>query len=601
MAYMPHYGDSNMAKIKTTPIHVLKFFWPSIWINQPAILKIKIILFIFATILTTVILVSVPIALKYAVAALETHEGKFGLSAINLVVLYGVMWMMTKIIARLRQQAAYQMMADIISKVCTDVFAHLQRLSMRFHYQRKSGKILNTISRTRFAVDTFADSLFQEIIPITLQVILASIILATLVGIKYGLVLIGMLLLYFMATRYTVQSIVICRQAQNEADGAANAYIVDSLLNAETVKYFDMAEYEYFQTEQLLREKEVADEASLMADAKIDLIQNAIIGIAMILLTLMSGLEVMHHTMKVSAFVMINGYVLMFIMPLSLLGYFYRQCKLSLTHLESAIELLQEPIDMQDSPQAQPLNFHHGEIVFDHVSFGFNSKRIILKDVTFNVPAGSTAAIVGESGSGKSTISKLLYRLFDVDSGAISIDGQNLKDVTHDSFCHILGIVPQDTVMFNDTLYNNICYANAKISDETLHQILSLAQLTTFIENLPDKLNTVVGERGLKLSGGERQRVAIARMLVRRPKIMILDEATSALDLKTEKEIQDCLIQISQKVTTIIIAHRLSTIQHADNIIVLDDGIIAEQGTHDDLIARQGIYYKLHTKQQHKL
>lgn len=578
-------------------INVFKFLWPYIWSNQTAKQKYKFIIFSLSTILTTIFMVSVPITLKYAISALETDKKLFGLVPIIIVITYSLMWMLTKIIDRLRHQASFPIIANIIRQLCLDLFAHLQKLPLRFHHDRKSGKVFNTISRTRYAIAYVTGALSQMVIPIILHIFLASVILTYYFGIQYGIVLILMLFFYGIVTVTTSENIIKCRQVQNENDGEANAYIVDSILNAETVKYFETAEYEINQALLMLKKKETADVAGLMADAKIHLLQNTIIGLAVMILTIMSGLDVFRHNLQVSEFVMINGFVLMFMQPLSELGYFYRQAKQNLTQLESAIELFQQPIEIKDNFNSKPLELKHGEIKFKQVIFGYNEHRTILNNLSFTVSAGTTTAIVGESGSGKSTISRLLFRLYDIESGSISIDGQDIKNITRSSLCQSIGIVPQDTVLFNDTLFNNICYANYSVSDRELDEILQSAKLDELVNHLPNKLNTIIGERGLKLSGGERQRVSIARMLARKPKIMVFDEATSALDLNTEKEIQQCLNNIAKNNTTIIIAHRLSTIRHADNIIVLENGNIVEQGTHEALLTKNGAYSKLLSKQ----
>ncbi len=579
-------------------INVFKFLWSYIWTNQTAKQKCKFIIFGLSTILTTIVMVSVPVLLKYAITVLETDQKLFGLTPIVIVVIYALMWMSTKIIDRLRHQASFPMIANIIHKLCLDLFAHLQKLPLRFHHDRKSGKVFNTISRTRYAIAYFTGALSQVVIPLMLHIILASMVLTYFFGIQYGIVLILMLFFYSTVTITTSENIIKCRQNQNKCDGEANAYIVDSILNAETVKYFETSEYEINQALVMLKKKEVADVAGLMADAKIHLLQNTVIGLAVIILTIMSGFDVFHQKLHLSDFVMVNGFILMFMQPLSELGYFYRQAKQSFAQLESAIDLFQQPIEIQDSFHAKPLEFKKGEIKFEKVTFGYNENRIILKDLSFTVPAGTTTAIVGESGSGKSTISRLLFRLYDIENGSISIDNQDIKNITRLSLCQTIGIVPQDTVLFNDTLLNNICYANHTVSNQELTNILQSAKLDAFVNQLPNKLNTIIGERGLKLSGGERQRVSIARMLARKPNIMVFDEATSALDLNTEKEIQQCLDNIAKYNTTIIIAHRLSTIRYADNIIVLDNGKIVEQGTHEELIIKNGAYNKLLSKQE---
>lgn len=590
-----------MAKNSLTTLNIFNFLWPYIWTNQERKQKLKFILFILATIITTLLIVGVPVILKYSILALDTKKAVFGIEPIIIVIAYGCAWTITKIIDRLRHQSAFPMIANIIHKLYLDLFSHLQKLSVRFHHDRKSGKIFNTVSRTRYAIASFVQALSQNLIPVILQIILASVLLTYYFGIQYGGVLLLMLVLYGILSIKTSNKIVECRQTQNKIDGEVNAYIVDSILNAETVKYFEMEEFEVNHAKIMLKKKEFADVQSLLSDAKVHLIQNGIIGISVILLTIMSGYDVLNHTIQVSDFVMINGFILMFMDPLSSLGYQYRQAKQSMTHLESAFELLHEPIEIQDHQHSQPLKFKKGEIEFKNVIFGYSKDRCILDNLSFHVPAGTTTAIVGESGSGKSTISKLLFRLYDIDSGSITIDGQNVKDITHQSLTDAIGIVPQDTVMFNDTLKNNICYANNTLNDFELSKIIKAAELDVFINQLPKGLDTIVGERGLKLSGGERQRVAIARMLARKPKIMVFDEATSALDLETERQIQHALNQASQNFTTIIIAHRLSTIQHADNIIVLSKGSIAEQGTHEQLLNKNDLYSKLLSQQNIEL
>jgi ABC-type transport system involved in Fe-S cluster assembly fused permease/ATPase subunit len=577
--------------------NIFMLLWPYIWSDQSLVQKFKFIVFILATVVTTLMLVCVPILLKYVVMALSSKQSVLSLAPIVIVGAYGVLWALSKIVDRLRHQAAFPMISNIIHKLCLDLFFHLQKLSMRFHHDRKTGEIFNTVSRTRYAIAGFTQAIAQELVPIFLQIVLASVFLGYYFGFEYTSLLLIMLSLYVVLSVKTADSIIARRRVQNKADGRANAYIVDSLLNAQTVKYFDTAEFEQRQAKTLLIKKEEADVASLMSDAKIHLIQNGVIGLSIMIITLCSGFDVLNKQMNVSDFVMVNGFILMFMIPLASLGYRYREAKLQLTHLESAFALLQQPIEINDRADAKPFVFESGNIEFKNVTFSYVQDRVILKDLSFSVGPGTTTAIVGLSGSGKSTISKLLFRLYDVDAGSITIDKQDVRAMTRKSLCETIGIVPQDTLLFNDTLENNICYA---LEDKNidLKNILHAVSLDGFVARLPKGLQTMVGERGLKLSGGERQRLAIARLLARQPKIMVFDEATSALDVVTERKIQDCVMKVSKPGSCIIIAHRLSTIKHADTIIVLDQGRIAEQGSHQHLLQAKGLYYRLLLKQK---
>ena len=380
---------------------------------------------------------------------------------------------------------------------------------------------------------------------------------------------------------------------QNCEDATANSYLVESLLHADTVKYFNSQQHEINTASQKLQEKARADTRALNADAKIHLIQNAIIGLCVIFMLFLAGTQVIAGTMNVGDFVLVHGYLFMFMLPLSMLGYRIRVTRDDLTRFQTAIHLMKIPIDIQDKPNACALKYKEGKIQFEQVHFGYNQQRKILDDISFVVKPGTTTAIVGSSGAGKSTIARLLFRLYDLDSGSIQIDGQNIRNIQQSSLRAILGIVPQETALFNDTLKNNLIYGNPHCTHDEFMGSIQAAQLDSLIAKLPDGLETRVGERGLKLSGGERQRVAIARMLLIKPKILVFDEATSSLDMKTEKDIQTCLKQISINTTTLIIAHRLSTVTHADNILVLNNGVIIERGTHDELLNQKGAYAQL--------
>ncbi|WBV63991.1 ATP-binding cassette domain-containing protein [Legionella pneumophila 130b] len=402
-----------------------------------------------------------------------------------------------------------------------------------------------------------------------------------------------MLVSYILLSYYTAQWIVKCRMKQNNEDASANAYLVESLLHADTVKYFNTQQDEINTAAQKLQEKACADTRALNADAKIHLMQNVIVGMCVIIMLLLAGSRVIAGSMNVGDFVLVHGYLFMFMLPLSMLGYRIRVTRDDLARFQTAIQLLKIPIDIQDQPNARTLKYKEGKIQFDHVHFTYNEHRKILDDVSFIVEPGTTTAIVGSSGSGKSTLARLIFRLYDLNSGSIQIDGQNISNIQHASLRAILGIVPQETALFNDTLRNNLIYGNPHVTHDELADAIQAVHLDRFVAKLPDGLETRVGERGLKLSGGEKQRVAIARMLLKKPKIFIFDEATSSLDMKTEKDIQTCLKQISINTTTLIIAHRLSTVTHADNILVLAKGVIIEQGTHNELLNQNGAYAQL--------
>lgn len=568
--------------------------WPYIWSKQTHAAKIKFLLFIFATLITTAALISIPVILKQAILILDGEPSLPSLSAETIVFLYCLSWMLSKVIDRLRHQSAFPIIAHVIHCLCLELFTHLQHLSIKFHHEKRSGELLNTIARTRYAIAAFMQATAQEIMPLFLQLMLASILLTLAYGPLYSIILLSMLFFYTILSILTSNSILKIRQEQNIIDGRASGFIIDRLLNTETVKYFATEKLELEQVKTHLKHKESADLKSLMTDAKIHLIQNTIIGLSVIGLTVVSGVSVLQKQLHISDFVMINNLTLMFMSPLSNLGYRYRQAKSQLGHLENAFQILDEPLAF-NNPKSDELKVTSGQISFNNISFSYNSRQI-LKNLNFMVPAGTTTAIVGASGSGKSSIAKLLLRLYEPDTGSIQIDGQQINKVTRASLCKIIGIVPQDTMMFNDSIKNNIFYSLRETST-SIDLILKSVDLYEFINQLPLKAETLVGERGLKLSGGQRQRLAIARMIARNPQIMVFDEATSSLDLNTENKIQKCIKTVSKGLTTIIIAHRLSTIAHADNILVLENGSIVEKGTHQELIAQHGLYKELLAKE----
>ncbi len=576
-------------------VNVIKFMWPYVWTKQTPYRKFQFSLSMLLIVVTIFLNVSVPFLLKQVVLVLKKPDSStlLGLAPIGVVLCYALFWGLARLIDRLRAAASFPVAIIAAQHFCLDLLSHLHQLSIRFHKDRKTGSILNIIDRSKMAfIDLIGHSTLL-LVPVVIEILIAVGILIYLYDVSFGLILLNMLILYVILSYYVSGWTAKCRKIQNQTDSSANAYIVDSLLNAETVKYFDAALYEENIAKDKLLQKEVADQQSLIADAKASLLQHTIVGLTLFIMTFYAGYKVLQGDMQVEDFVLVNGYVLMFTFPLQQLGYHIRQTRDNFTIVENAIELFSEVIEIQDRPGAKPIQVTSGRIEFKDISFGYTEDRLILNHVNFIVNPGKTTAIVGTSGSGKSTLSRLLFRLYDLKKGDILIDGQSVKSVTKNSLRNSIGIVPQDTLLFNDTLYNNIVYGKPDCSDSELWDVIKKAQIETFIKKLPDGLQTRVGERGLKLSGGEKQRVAIARMLLKLPSILVFDEATSALDMQTEKEIQANLQEISIGITTIIIAHRLSTIKYADNIIVLENGKVVEVGNHEELMLKGGYYYKL--------
>lgn len=587
-----------MKKDAPSIIETIKILWPCVWTSNTFSGKLYVILALVVITASIALKLSVPFFLKEAVNVLSGEHSFLEIAPIIVVVTYAVVWGASEIFTSLSQVLAFPIEVEGAKRFCLKLFSHIHSLSTRFHKDRRTGELLTIIDRTRETAIDLIGKPFIMLLPVIIQILFAMVLLSYLYDIRFGLVLLFMLSSYLLLSYFTTNWIVECRRKQNQFDHDANAFIVDSLLHAETVKYFNTQKYEVDSAWKKLEKKEHADTVSLNADAKIHLVQNAIIGGCIIAMTLMAGFEVVQGNMEVGDFVLVHGYLLMFMVPLSVLGYHIRLTRDDLARFKSAIDMLKIPVDVVDEKEAKKLSITQAEVQFKDVRFAYTSDREILKGITFTTSPKTTTAIVGTTGAGKSTIARLIYRLYDLQSGEIKIDGQNIRQVTRSSLRNVLGIVPQDTALFNDTLRNNLIYGDPNCSQKTLEDAIRSAHLEEFVSKLPYGLETLVGERGLKLSGGEKQRVAIARMLIKNPQIFIFDEATSALDLKTEREIQSCLKEISKNKTTIIIAHRLSTIQHADNILVLEQGEIIEQGSHEKLLEYNGKYAQLWAAQQ---
>ncbi len=581
--------NKNFPSIKET----IRYLWPCIWTKSSLRGKSHVVFAVLFILISITLNLCVPIFLKEAINALSGNMTFLNSTPLLIILIYALVWGASSACIALSQMVAFPVEINGAKIFCLELFNHVQNLSTNFHRERKTGEILTIIERARSSAVDLIGRPVVVILPIIVEIIFAMIFLSYFYSIFFGLVLFLMLISYTLLSYFTSRWIVKCRMEQNNEDGTANAYLVESLLHADTVKYFNAQQYEIHTAAQKLQKKATADTRALNADAKIHLIQNAIIGLCIIMMLFLAGTRVTTGTMNVGDFVLIHGYLFMFMLPLSMLGYRIRVTRDDLARFQTAIQLLKIPIDIQDKPNAKMLQYKEGKIQFKKVYFGYNQHRKILNDINFVIKPGTTTAIVGASGAGKSTIARLLFRFYDLDSGSIQIDDQNISNVQQESLRGILGIVSQETTLFNDTLGRNLIYGNPNCTHDELINAIHAAQLDTFIEHLPDGLETQVGERGLKLSGGEKQRVAIARMLLKKPKIYIFDEATSSLDMKTEKDIQTCLKQISANTTTLIIAHRLSTVTHADNILVIDNGSITEQGTHDELLNQKGTYAQL--------
>jgi ABC-type transport system involved in Fe-S cluster assembly fused permease/ATPase subunit len=540
----------------------------------------------------------VPILFKRLVDGL-THKPELALALpLGLLLAYGIARVLTQSFSELRDAVFARVAQRAIRKVALDTFRHLHNLSMRFHLDRQTGGLSRVIERGAKGIEFLLFFVLFNILPTILEIGLVCGILWWLYDWRYAAVTFitigGYVWFTFALTEWRIKH----RRRMNEADQEANTKAVDSLLNYETVKYFGNEEHEARRYDVALQVYEREAVRTRVSLAFLNIGQNAIIATGVTLLMGMAALEVVQGKATVGDFVLVNAYLIQLYMPLNFLGTVYREIRQALIDMEAMFALLGVDVEVADKPGASPLNIAGGRIEFRHVAFGYDPRRPILKDVSFMVEPGHTLAIVGPSGAGKSTISRLLFRFYDVTAGAILIDGQNIADVQQASLRAAIGVVPQDTVLFNDTLKYNIAYGRPSAGEDEVIETARLARLHDLVERLPDGYATKVGERGLKLSGGEKQRVAIARALLKQPAIMLFDEATSALDSRTEKDIQKSLSEVSADRTTLMIAHRLSTVIDADEIIVLEDGRVVERGRHSELLAKGGVYAAMWARQQ---
>ncbi|HEX7564013.1 MAG TPA: ABC transporter ATP-binding protein/permease, partial [Bradyrhizobium sp.] len=516
-----------------------------------------------------------------------------------LLVAYGVLRMSSTLFAELRDIVFVRVTQRAMRRIALTVFRHLHALSLRFHLDRQTGGVSRDIERGTRGIATLMSFMLFSILPTILEIGLVSGLLFYKFDQWFAIITVGALVFYVGTTFTITEWRTAHRRQMNDMDSKANTKAIDSLLNYETVKYFANEEYEARRYDHNLQRYESAAVKSETSLGLLNSAQSAIIGLTVALLMWRASEGIVRGTMTIGDLVMVNALLIQLYIPLNFLGVMYREIKQALTDMEKMFNLLEENREIQDKPGARPLDTSRGAaIAFKNVDFSYDPKRQILFDMSFDVPAGQTVAVVGSSGAGKSTLSRLLFRFYDVNSGRISIDGQDIREVTQVSLRQSLGIVPQDTVLFNDTIYYNIAYGRPEATRAEVIEAARSAHIHDFIERLPDGYSAMVGERGLKLSGGEKQRVAIARTLLKRPAILIFDEATSALDSKTEKAIQAELKEISSNRTTLVIAHRLSTIVDADQILVMEQGRIVEHGNFRELIDRNGKFAEMWHLQQ---
>ncbi|GBE09112.1 putative multidrug export ATP-binding/permease protein [bacterium BMS3Bbin11] len=533
--------------------------------------------------------VGVPIILKDVVDSLDARQAVLVVPAF-LLLAYGTLRFLTVLFGELRDVVFARVIQSTMRSIALEVFSHLHRLSLRFHLDRQTGGLSRDIERGVSGIRFLMNFMLFNILPTLFEIGLVVAILLHRFDARFGLVVVVTLSIYIGLTLLITEWRMGFRRKMNQMDSKANTSAIDSLINYETVKYFNNEEYELNRYDISMQQWEKAAVRSTTSLSLLNSLQGLVIAMGVTVMMLMAADEVSKGRMTVGDLVMVNAFLLQLFIPLNFLGFVYREIRHSLADMERMFNLLKTPAEVEDRDDVDDLVLSQASVSFENVCFSYDKRRQVLKAVTFEIPAGKTVAVVGHSGAGKSTLSRLLYRFYDVTDGAILIDKQDIRDVSQRSVRSAIGVVPQDTVLFNDSIFFNIAYGRPDASREEVIQAAKHAHIHEFIETLPDAYETMVGERGLKLSGGEKQRVAIARTILKAPAILVFDEATSALDSATEKNIQAELEAISANTTTLIIAHRLSTVHHADQILVMENGQIVERGRHAELLARGGIY-----------
>ena len=591
----PSHGENG--NLWKTCALLLPFFWPV----ERKDLKTRVVVAVVSLVLAKLANLTVPLVLGWAVDTLSNLEGQmdllFGIPIAALAA-YGLARLSYIVFNEIRDAVFSKVSQHAVRQVAIKVFNHLHALSIRFHLERKTGALNRFIDRGTTGIQFLLSFVAFNILPTLFEVLLVCGILWYLYGISYALVTAVTIGIYVWLTFGITAWRIRIRRKMNDAENEASTRQVDSLLNFETVRYFNNESHELTRVDEALKTYEQAAVKSRESLSLLNVSQAAVVISGITIMLIMAALNIRNGTMTVGGFVVVNTYLMQLSIPLNFLGTVYREIRQALVDMENMFTLLEEVPEIKDLPGAQPLSSPRGDIRFTDVHFGYDAQRVILHGISFQVKAGEKVAIVGPTGAGKSTISRLLLRFYDPDSGRIAVDGLDLQEITQASLRDAIGVVPQDTVLFNDTIYYNIAYGDPSADEQHIYEAARTARIHDFISQLPSGYQTRVGERGLKLSGGEKQRVAIARAVLKNPTVFFFDEATSSLDSATESDIQTNLDEISSGRSTLIIAHRISTVVSADRILVLDDGRIIEHGTHQQLLAEGGLYADLWQEQE---
>ena len=579
---------------KRSALRTIRRVGPYLWPRDNSAVKTRLIVSMLLLVLAKLISAGTPFLYGYTVDSLVSPDASlFVIGAIGLIIAYGLARVLSNGFQQLRDVVFAPVAQRALRSLALETFQHIHNLSMRYHITRRTGGLSRIIERGVKGVDFLLRYLVFSIGPLALELVLLSVFLLWKLDLWYVLVLFGTIAVYVWFTFKVTEYRVKLRREMNKQDTDAAQKAIDSLLNFETVKYFGAEAREAKRYDAAMAGYEAAALKTSYSLAALNFGQALLITAGLTIVMVMAGLQVRAGALTVGDFVMVNAVMIQITMPLNFLGTVYREIRQALVDMGQMFDLLEQPKEITTKPGAPDLKVTGGSISLRNIAFSYEADRQILRDVSLEIPAGQTVAIVGSSGSGKSTIGRLLFRFYDVTGGALSIDNQDVRDVTQSSLQNAIGVVPQDTVLFNDTIFYNIAYGRDGASRADVEQAARDAQIHAFIQSLPEGYDTVVGERGLKLSGGEKQRVGIARTLLKNPPILLLDEATSALDSETEHEIQGALAQAGLGRTVIVIAHRLSTVAEADMIVVLENGVVVETGRHEALLAKAGRYYDL--------